>query len=649
VSNLLSDLNWKALISGGISAGLKGAVSNVAVYALAWGLDSMFGLEVGKPGKQQQKQELINSLKDINGELQTIDSNLQAISAQITQLGLQMQSDFEKTLSAISDASVQSAWNSIKSFWQRWSQDVSNASISGSVPAGTSAAFATSVLQPGTNGVQYALNQITQGLLPASATSTGLLDTWTSTLILNVQQGQPIGQAYQWLEQNFLQYTSYLFMGHSLMVAATMQQAAPQTTGTAAAAQTVAQQEGLNYMTSVAAPDLAKVTQMFIQSVHRLILSQYQSPNAGNTAFVPFVTQAEADGILSRAYLAAWLINQKVEENDGTPVAANPGIIVVAYYRPSQMAGGKAPALQPTGYASSSGKLFQLESLYQNNWYKVVDYGDSNCSQILDYAASNIIIAEYQWMTPTPAVGTAVGGTGVLANLVPAYYDKTMLAPVAAATDNTVIYGYATDLSGLQNLYFETPNDWTLSLSPNNIKYCTWTPAGVTSGAQLSVSSTLKATGQYKNGPGSFEANLLRAATYVGTTPATLLLGIAAQGIQSVSSVNEAPGDAITPLNTNIEVSFGNQGIANSSASCSNPTSDKSGMASTNAPTVNLQTVQPFSVSPNQSLTLAFETAAVAGKQSWWKDYNNTGGASTGSAQWKVTSVSLAWPQPRVS
>ena len=653
VTQVLSSLNWKSLISSGITSGIKGVVTDAGEYGLAWAVDSMFGLEVGKPGKQDEKQQLITTLGSINTEIAAINQSLAAVASAVKSLGNEISVDFHKTLNAIQGETTMSNNNAIASFWQTLGTDITNTTGNPNanppvppvpLPAGTTATFAADVVQPGSNGVTFAIDQITSNLLPYSASLPGLLDNGVTILISYVQQGTPLTTAYAWLEQCFLQNVYYLFQGHSLMIAAQIRNA--WVPGAPASGQTGAQTVAMNYLNGTAAPNLTSVTQMFIQSVHRLILSQYQAPNANNTGFLPFIGQSDADAILSRANLIAWLINRSNTEKDGAAAPANPGIVVTAYYRPSQIAGGNAPALQPTGYPASSGKPFKLEYGYAGNWYKVVDYADANCSQILDYQSSSIVIADYQWANPAPAVGKPVAGTGVLANIVPGYYDITTLDPVSAASATTVIYGYATDLSALQNLYWNTLPDWSLTQAPNDIEYCTYTPGGTTSGSSRGVSSYLIVTGQYKNDPLTFNSNLRRNASYNGPTSANLLVAIDAQANLTCNSYSESSGPVI-PLNMNTSATFANQQIPNSAQQIDNPTSNSGGSGTTPSISQSIQTVQSFSVAQNQNLQLAFNTSGTAQQQDWYKDYDNHAAQTAGSAGFTIASVSLAWPQPQ--
>ena len=48
----MGGINWMSLvekgITGGISSAISGTASDIACYGLAWGLDTIFGLQVGR-------------------------------------------------------------------------------------------------------------------------------------------------------------------------------------------------------------------------------------------------------------------------------------------------------------------------------------------------------------------------------------------------------------------------------------------------------------------------------------------------------------------------------------------------------------------------------------------------------------------------
>ncbi len=673
--------DWLALVKSGITSGIKGAVSDSAEYALSWGLDSMFGLEVGKAGKQEEKQQLISSLQDISGELTQIDQNLTVISAELATLTSTINEDFQKTLAAIAVTKVNSAKSSIESFWQTLKQDMANAisnqNLDQPVPSGQSGKFATQVLTPGTGGVQYEIDQIFNSMY-GSQSSPGLLDTWTTTLIQQVQGGMPLTQAYQWLENNFLQSINAVFVGSSLMVMATVRNA--WVAGNPAASQTAAQNDANNFLATLtatstgknSAPNLRSVTRFFVQSVHRLILSQYMVPNAQNNGFIPFVSQADADAMLTRANLVAWLI---LREPTDPP---NPGLIVTNYYRPSQIKNGKAPALQPgTAYPASSGEIVVLDGPYQSNWYKVIDFSDAACTQLLDYADSNIVIVNYNWPTPAPTAGKPVG-TGPFANVIAQHYDTTTLNVVAKPSASematlrqeasalppaqrtqdreilstqSVIYAFASDMSAItDNLAWS--NSWQMQGSQNTT---TGKNGSLHYGLTSSVTSqprtlnaTLTVSGQYKDDAMSFTNSLVRPFTYSSTpnpsnaTNPTMRV-LAAAAVQASASAGGAPpGDSPIPVSIATSLQFPAKATVSGSAiSLSNP-------SSRNPPNTGSWTWNAFeslSVSPGEDLTLTFQITSATAKQGFG-DFGGANFPSQTKGSWTVSGLTLAWSQP---
>lgn len=649
---VLSDFEWKSLVSAGIKSGISGVVVGGATYALAWALDSVFGLELGKPGRVDQKNQIIAQLQDINSEMDDINASLQQIQTDLAKVNATMSTDFQKTLAAIASANVLQAVSSIESAWQSMAYLVSTTQSAGSASDGATAQLASQILE--INGTQAQLNVITNSLLPMGASSPGLLDTWTTTLILQMQQGGGLRDSYLWLEQSFLQYTHYLFLGHSLMVAARIRQGWVEG-NTDAQNEAAAQSIGANYMEKVAGPNLAAVSQMFVQSVHRLVLSQYMVPNSATapTGFLPFASQGDVDFILGRANLACWLINR------GDTDAANPGLLLTSYLRPSRLVGGAAPSLSPgTSWPSSSGSLFTLEYGYASRWYKVVDSVNGDVAQLRDFNDSNILIADYQWSSPTPTVGKPVSSSAPFSQLVPQYYDKTSLSPVTEASDNTVVYGYTTDLSAiLENVLWESP--WSFQGSSNSTLHKDNNSSKITmlqytasashgSNSTIVLQAALMVTGDYKDDAQTFTNSLAFPLTYKGSTSASLNVLCDAQMSGSVSPGGAPAGYSPVPMDVSAWANV--PSTTNISGSNSVSTPEDNDPPKTMSYT--LSYFKTLSVTANEAVSPTFDVSATAEEQSWYKNYNNgynNDNASNGKVSWTVSQLRVAWVQPQVS
>ncbi|WP_224370977.1 hypothetical protein [Hyalangium versicolor] len=644
----LSDFEWKSLVSGGIKAGVTGVVAGSVTYALAWTLDSVFGLEVGKPGRVDQKNQMIEQLQEINSEITDINDSLQQIETSLANLNATMSTDFEKTLAAIATANVLQAVSEIESAWQSLASLVANTITNGSTPDGSTDDFITQALQ--VNDIQTQLNLITNSMLPMGASSPGLIDTWTTTLILQMQQGAKLRDSYLWLEQSFLQYIHYLFLGHSLMVAIKIQQGWVEG-NTLSENEAAAQNIGNNYMSKFAGPNLAAVSQMFLQSVHRLILSQYMVPNASKTDFLPFASQEDVDFILGRANLACWLINRGSED------AANPGILLTSYLRPSQV-GSAAPSLSPgSSWPSSSGTLFTLEYGYDTQWYKVIDSVNGDVTQLRDIKDSNILIANYAWSTPTPAVGKAVSSSAPFSRVVPQYYDKTSLSPVSTASDNTVVYGYTTDMSAIvANLLWSSP--WKLNGSSNTtvhknddsskITMLQYTVGVSPSGGTISLNSHLMVTGDYKDDAQTFSNSLSFPLTYKGSSSSSIFVLCNAQMNSKVSPGGAPAGYSPVPMQVSSWGEVPNSQNVTGTYSLSTPEDNDPPVTSS----YTMNYFQTITVSANENVSPTFDVSSTAQQQDWYKNYNNgynNDNASNGTITWQVSRVQVAWPQPQVS
>lgn len=475
-------------IIGNVATGLGGA-------ALVWGLDSVFGLQVGQKAKNQnQIQRLTAALGSINTEIGQLETEITAISKQITQLSEQMQKDYQATLNVVLSTDFTNAQSVIQSNWKTYRILMQSTATPGSAPAtGQAETLANAILDTNV-GVEPQILTMVNLLLPQPVGTPGsnnMLDNWTTTQIQNaIYHGVPLSMAYNLLEQYFLQYLQVVYQGMALMVNALVCQASQnafkQNPNDPAGAQTAGQQAGVAYLTGtlpVTLPGagstkgvpliLAELSQFFVQCTHRLLLSQYMriDPNSTTgTVFMKPPTLADAQYVISRASLAYFLINNPgkpapsgpVNPSLGDPIISSPGIVVVSYNRPSQTSKGGGPLLTPSSsYAASAGKVFPLTYGYAQNWYKVCDYTDATYASLVDIESSAIAIVDYQWPTPVPAPAVppqAVGTNGVFAQTFAQYYDVTTLDVVDAPTDNTVVMAFGLDWSSIyENLFFQAP------------------------------------------------------------------------------------------------------------------------------------------------------------------------------------------------
>lgn len=640
-----SDFNWMALVGGGIKLGLKGAVGVTAVYALSWALDSIFGLEVGKPGRVDQKKQLIDELQQINGELDDINACLTAISDELDALNAQMSIDFYKTLSAITSSNVLLAVSAIQASWNNLQYQAGQSAKGHEAPDGFTADFAAQVLA--NDGIQYQLNVLYNSLLPTSLTSRGLLDTWTSTLILQIQQGASWTSSYQWLEQSFLQYIHYLYYGHGLMLMAHMREAWD-STASLADNQARAQEIGLSYLNDQVAPKLAQVCQFYMQCVHRLILSNYMVPNSQGNGFLSFLSQSDVDYWLSRSSLLTWLITQPVGSS------ADPGVMVISYLRPSQVSNGQGPVLSPGGdYSPQDGAIFALQYGYADSWYKVVDYSDGDQTSIRDVGSSAIQIANYACQSPAPVVGSALASSGLFARITPTYYDKTSLSPTSGPSDNTVIFGYTTDLTGItDDLAWTSIAGWkgegagSVVTGDHDSLVYNVTFANDTGGRN--VHTWLTVDGRYKDDAKTLETYMLRLLSYAGSQSGTLYVNFTAQMNGTVTPGGAPAGYSPVPATLSAWAEVPQGQAVTATWSISTPEDDDPPVTMSESVTL----LVPVTVQSGENLSVSFVTTSTAEEQSMFKNYSNgapTYNATRADVSWQINGLTLAWAQPTVS
>jgi hypothetical protein len=567
-------INWLGLVKGGITGGLSSAVSstvsNVACYGLAWGLDTIFGLQVGKPGTQKKIEALTTALNNVDAEISAMGQQLSAIIEEIANLNAEINATYHLITNVVLGAAIDTSIAAITATWGSFKGDVA-AFAASSGPAPSSAAqtasppnvaetLASAILAPNDTGIRYQINLITVNLLPLTPGQTlgsdGLLDNWTTILIGYVRQGLPLPKAYGVLEQNFLQILQYLYQAHSLMLNALMYRGAQfslaSVPGNMAAAQSAAQLQGFTYLTETAEPNLKEVSQFFAQCAHRLVLSQYMCLNAGGTDFVP-VSEADAQGILARVALIGILVNSQ----GGPKAPIDPGVVVTGYYRPTQMGtDGSGPSLTPSSaYAAKTGTPFPIEYGYANIWYKVCDFTDSTAMMLRDFAESNIQIANAIWPAPVPAIGQAVGD-GVFAQAIAHYYDTTTLDVTTSAGANTVVMAFALDWSSIYDATFcSAPNVflinswWSQRIPPGVAPPLLGYKTSVNAQGQfewIEMASTVGINGAFKQGPITMTSVMYRQMGYGGTTAAALYFRTNWTLTQTVESIASSPKN--TPL-----------------------------------------------------------------------------------------------------
>jgi hypothetical protein len=522
--------------------------------------------------------------------------------------------------------------------------------------------FANNVI--GAWDIPTALTNIGNALLPGSESDeAGLLSQWTNLLITKindeVQAGKPaqVLGAYLTLEQNFLGALQYLYQGFGLVLNAKLRTSL-QANSTNPNCLEIMQTDGTNYLASPAVAGLLKqLSEQFMLCAHQIVLSQYMLPLAKSPSFAPFTSQSDANAAIGRATLMCWLVN-----NDSS--GANPGICVARYLRPSQLSGGAAPSLTPTGYGANTGTVVAMNQGKKGaaNWYKVVDYQDAACTQILNYASSNVEIARYQWSSPTPVAGTNVPIAGLPSGVTPQYYSTQTLADKDASGapvtqgDNSVVFGFFIDMSGItENLLWNTANSWSVTNSPNptgkDSQYIYWKATSAnTTNPPRSTQGEISITGQFKGDQTTLNTTLGRTLSYVGNGAGSPSLVFCFNGGISIAGMDSNPnsGGAV-PFTISGEGAIGSIPINGSSCSVTTPgasggvtwTSEKANASST------LDLFQKVPVSSGQDLGLQFTCTCVALPQSALKDYDNNSGEGAGNGTATVNMATIAWPQPQ--
>jgi hypothetical protein len=661
------DINWKSLVGGG----LKGAATSAAEWGLSWALNSIFGIQVGAEKKKAEKQQLIDTLNSIQGEMTSMDQSLTNISIQLSSLSEELDIDTQKIIIAINELPLGAAVGKIKTHWGSLVQmvdtcvaDISKYQGGQSVAAAQTdqtLTFANNVI--GAWDIPTALTDLGDALLPGSESDeAGLLSQWTNLLITKIDAEVQAGKAaqvlnsYLALEQNFLGALQYLYQGFGLVLNAKLR-ISLENNSTNPNCKAIMQTTGADYLASPPVTGVLKqLSQQFMLCAHQIVLSQYMLPVAKSTSFAPFTSQSDANTAIERATLACWLIN-----NDSA--GANPGICVARYLRPSQLSGGAAPSLTPTGYAASTGKLGELSPAAAKNWYKVVDYQDAACAQILDYAASDVVIAYYQWSKPSPVAGTNVPIAGLPSGVTPQYYSTHSLAdkdasgaPVAQGA-NSVIFGFLIDMSGItENLLWNTASSWTVASSPaptgKDSQYLYWeVKSSNTSNPPRNVWGALNITGQFKGDQTNLNTILGRTLSYVGQTPPSPcpLVFCLSGGVSLAGMDSTANSMAAIPFTISGGAAIGSIPVNGSSCSLSTP--GKSGGPTWTHENANasssLNLFQSVPVSAGQNLGLQFTCTCIALHQSGWENYDGNEGQGYGNGTVTVNMATIAWPQPQ--
>jgi hypothetical protein len=679
------DINWMSLVTGG----LKGAATSAAKWGLSWALNSVFGIQVGAEKKKAEKQQLVDTLNAVQSEMTSMAQSLTNISSQLDSLGAELDIDTQEIKIAIGElevnnavAKIQTHWGDLVTMVGNCITDVSKVNDGQTVdaaqtaPSGQSGApaqtdqtlsFANNVI--GAWDIPTALTDIGNALLPGSESDeAGLLSQWTNLLITKindeVQAGKPaqVLSAYLTLEQNFLGALQYLYQGFGLVLNAKLRISLEDNNANPNC-MAIMQTDGASYLSSSAVAGLLKqLTEQFLLCAHQIVLSQYMLPLTNSPSFAPFTSQSDANTAIGRATLMCWLINN---DNAGT----SPGICVARYLRPSQLSGGAAPSLTPSGYPASSGQVVGLNQAQKGavrkelkSWFKVVDYQDAACTQILSYADSNVQIANYQWSSPPPAAGTTVPIAGLPSGVTPQYYSTQTLtdkdatgAPVTPG-ENAVMFGFFIDMSGItDNLLWSTASSWTVTSSPSpsgkDSQYIYWkvTPAN-TSSPPRSTQGAINITGQFKGDETTLNTTLGRSLSYVGNGADSPSLAFCFSGGITIAGMNStANSAAAVPFTISGEGTIGS--IPINGSSCSVTTPGKKGgptwtQENSNASS-SLTLVQSVSVSSGQKLDLQFTCTCTALEQSSLEDYDGNLGQGAGNGTATVNMATIAWPQPR--
>lgn len=659
-----SDFDWKALVGGGIKSGITGVVQQAGEWGLSWALNAAFGIQVGEEAKKAKAQDLEKTLTSIQEEMTAVNTALIDISNAVTQLNVDMTLDFEQLLSNLEEQNPNNAIDNITSAWGNLGDLITNCLKEAKAGGGQAGTTSTNSSDPtltfannvtGTWNIPASLTTIGNGLLKGPETDNeGLLNVWTDNVIMKINAGiGDVTKGYLTLEQNFLNMIQFMYMGYSLVLNAKMRLAVAQNEPQDEIEE-YAQGAGQTYLESAAVKGmLADVSQLFVQCAHRLVLSQYMLPVSGGTGFVPFTSQQDATFCISRANLLAWLINREVGGD------ANPGIVVTSYLRPSQMNGKTGPSLNPgNGYSASDGKPFKLTAGYASQWFKVIDFKDANCTQLLDFKASNVCIVDYAWTTPVPVVGEPVSTSGAFAQITPQYYSKATLSskdkngqPYQAG-DDTVIYGFAIDMSGItENLIWSNTPAWSVNTSPalgssvKDSQYVQWYPKSSTTPPTRSSTAEINITGQYKGPQETLSNNVNRKCTYVGTSTGELVVAFNCNG--AISGYDQNPqSDAAVPFEVELDASLGQTSLGTQNINTPGKSGPLDWTYEPGSASFPLVKIQNFNVVANQDLTLAFNANFTAGKQNSAYDYDNHSGIGNGTGTWTLTLVTFAWSQP---
>lgn len=494
-ANATSDINFKSLISKGITGGLKSVTVSATEWIVGYGLNAVFGIQTPKVKKANEVSQLTADLDNINSEIVWIAKSIAAIEQELDSLASQLKTDLNIELAAIKQTTLDNDLKNIKNQWTAFSNlvltqyntfNTANPPATGGADTTASGGSNSLILAQeimGTNGSSGAVTAIFNFLYNAALpNSQGLINDWTNSVISALYGKRNSVDAatynsyvlcgYQNIEQNFLSNLQLLYTGYALVLNAQIR-----INDNLSHSQT--------YLSSTITPQLKALCNNFLQCVHRLILSNYGM--VGTSGFLPFLTQATVQTILTRAYLVTGLI---MADNDEPP-----GLVAVSYTRPSVLAStpGGPPLTPASGYAPRQGKQFNPAATYPGTWYKVFDFTDATCTTAYDFADSDIVVLEYAWpLGSSAAAGTPIAPSGMFANAVPQYYDKSTLRPSNSNNGNAVLYGLAADFSALMENPFcdQSSAGWTMTskLPTSNVGTLVLTNASTIDGLPKSVS-----------------------------------------------------------------------------------------------------------------------------------------------------------------
>ncbi|MEM7427490.1 MAG: hypothetical protein AAF441_15455 [Pseudomonadota bacterium] len=454
-SSIIGDLNFKSLISKGISGGLKSVTVSATEWIIGYGLDTLFGIETPKVKSAQEKQQLVDDLNQISKEMTYVVKTVTQIKSELDTLSATLNTDLKITLTAVGSVVPEAAMNEVDFQWAKLSQIISD-QLDGSSSKNPPnlGQFAEDVLS--NTGSAKSAYSIYNGLLyMGDATNTGLINDWANQIISALSAARSsvddatfetyVVNGYMNMAQSFTQTFQYLIKAYALTLNAEIYQA--RGTGTA---QTT--------LSDTIFPHIANLSENFRQATHRLVLSNY-GQNDGS-AFLPFLSQDTVQQILSNAYLIAALLEADEPES--------PVLTAVVYTRPSVLAAnnnGGPPLTPASGYQASNGKVIDPSQTYGGTWYKVFDFSDSEYTQAYSYDDSDIAVVEYKWpLSSEAAAGTPVG-TGMFAAALPEYYDAATLQQTTADADNTLLFAFACDFQALLDNPFcnDSASGWSVA------------------------------------------------------------------------------------------------------------------------------------------------------------------------------------------